>query len=434
MSEFFEIAYAAVNRQLCLFTGTGFSKAVSNNEAPSWQGLLETFCDKCDDPGSIRNSLFPPDGNNPLSLEESAQVLSIELTRKGLNLHEQIAAEIRKLKLKGDNSVVELFCKSNSFRVITTNYDKLIEALCGDASCQSLTPGLPIPRSEARVMVYHVHGSIDVPENMVVTADDYFRFLNAETYFSRKLSTVLHENTVVILGYSLGDTNLKAIMNDYRGFARNNVIGSNIFMISRSAVDHHIKDYYSNCYGIRVIDSLDVPTFFANLNSQIPAAAKCNDSSQESIKKVLFEKHAFTEPYLKLPNSFYEIVSAISAIGLSIDDKGVVSMLGTIIGLKVKLSKVTGAWEQYAHLAQWLIYMASILEITGTSIQDLFLDAVKFSMATMSHDLVLGYSWQAYKAWSAKWDSITPTNRILIRNYISKELTSQDAISIVSFS
>lgn len=92
---------------------------------------------------------------------------------------------------------------------------------------------------------------------MVVTSDDYFKFINGESYFSRKLSTVLHENTVVILGYSLGDTNLKAIISDYKGFSKSHVIGSNLFLISRSAVTQYIKDYYAHCYGIRVLDQME---------------------------------------------------------------------------------------------------------------------------------------------------------------------------------
>src|SRR5690606_382012 len=108
------------------------------------------------------------------------------------------------------NVHVAKFFSERQFRVVTTNYDKLAEELTGESECQSIAPGLPIPRSSANVKVYHVHGSIDSPENMVITSEDYFKFINGDSYFSRKLSTVLHENTVVILGYSLGDTNLKA--------------------------------------------------------------------------------------------------------------------------------------------------------------------------------------------------------------------------------
>jgi SIR2-like domain len=199
MSEYFEIAYAALSGRLCLFTGTGFSKAVSDNEAPTWQGLLESLCVNCEEPDEIKASLFPDSGKNALSLEEAAQVLEIELLKNGKKIHEEIANIISTIELSDNIDAIKKFCLKHRLKVITTNYDKLMEKLCGRADCQSLTPGLPIPRSSARVKVYHVHGSIDVSDNMVVTADDYFRFLNSETYFSRNLSTVLHENTVVIL-------------------------------------------------------------------------------------------------------------------------------------------------------------------------------------------------------------------------------------------
>ena len=178
MSEFFEIAYAATSNKLCLFTGTGFSKAVSDNAAPSWQALLEELCKMCDSPKELTEALFPNDGKSLLSLEEAAQVISMELQRKNKDIHCEIAQYIKEVGLKGDNSSIEKFLSSSSFKIVTTNYDKLFEGLSAPADCHSLAPGLPVPRSTARVKVYHVHGSIDSPENMVVTSDDYFKFIN----------------------------------------------------------------------------------------------------------------------------------------------------------------------------------------------------------------------------------------------------------------
>ena len=108
--------------------------------------------------------MFPASGKNPLSLEEAAQVLAIELLKTDKNIHKEIADIIGAIELEGDNKSIERFCKKQYFKVITTNYDKLVEQLSGETECQSITPGLPIPRSPARVKVHHVHGSIDVPE------------------------------------------------------------------------------------------------------------------------------------------------------------------------------------------------------------------------------------------------------------------------------
>lgn len=431
MSAFFEIAYAAASERLCLFTGTGFSKAITENAAPSWQDLLEMMCDELSDPASIKKVLFPTTGNNPLSLEESAQVIAIELSKLGKDIHYEIAQKVRAISLSGDNTVISDFFQNNSIVVITTNYDNLAEELAGPEGCHSITPGFPVPRSPARVKVYHIHGSIDSPQNMVVTSDDYFRFINGQSYFSRKLSTILHENTVVILGYSLGDTNLKAIISDYKGFSRDHAIGGNLFFVSSSKVDQYVKDYYAHCYGIRVLDQLDMHVFFKRVNNSMAEASKCATSSIDNIKNVLFKNQSFTDDYLKLESSFFEIVSSVAAIGRSINDPLVVNVLEQIIQKKIQFTGATGAWEQYEHLARWLIHLGSILELSGTSIKDTFLQAVLRSMTTMSNTLDYGYSWHAYTSWSNGWSKIIASNRAIIKAYIEGETHSSDALGIV---
>lgn len=431
MSEFFEIAYAAASGQLCLFTGTGFSKAVTNNDAPSWQGLLESVCDATLDPAGLKNALFPAGGKSPLSLEEAAQVISIELSKVEKSIHDEIATRIGMLKPIGDNSAISDFLSKRTFKVVTTNYDKLLEGLAGNSDCHSLTPGLPIPRSHSRVKIYHVHGSIDSPKNMVVTSDDYFKFINGESYFSRKLSTVLHENTVVILGYSLGDTNLKAIISDYKGFCKSHVIGANIFLVSRSPIAQHIKDYYAHCYGIRVLDQIEVHDFFKTLNASMPEAEAKLAQSIENIRKVIYQNHSFTKDYLRIENTFFEIVSSLAAIGLSINDERVVKMLGSVIQAKIELTQENGAWVQYEQMARWLAYLASILELNGTSIEQIYLEATLRSMNTMRKDLYIGYSWHAFRSWINRWPGIIASNRALIRKYIEAKTPWPDALTVV---
>jgi len=431
LSDFFEIAYAAASNRICFFTGTGFSKAVTGNNAPSWQGLLEDICGLLPNSDELKKALFPDGKDNPLSLEESAQVISIELKNIDKSIHEEVGKIISALKLNGDNSAIEDFLSKKSFRVVTTNYDKLLEGLAKEGECQSITPGLPIPRSLARAKVYHIHGSIDSSNNMVITSDDYFKFINNESYFSRKLSTVLHENTVVILGYSLGDTNLKAIISDYKGFSRNHVIGSNIFLISRSSVNQYVKDYYSHCYGIRVLDNINIHTFFEKLNTVIPAAESCLEKSLSNIKNAIYKKHHFNNSYLKIENSFFEIIASLAAEGLSISNNRVIEMIGEVIKKKTELTHEDNAWEQYEHLARWLIHIASILELEGTTIKAVYLAAVLRSMNTMSKRLYIGYSWHAYQSWEKKWPGIIVSNRKIIRRHIEDNSSYQDALSIV---
>lgn len=193
----------------------------------------------------------------------------------------------------------------------------------------------------------------------------------------------------------------------------------------------HIKDYYSHCYGIRVLDELTVHDFFSSLNEAIPSAEKCAESSVAKIRKVIYEGHSFDTELLKVENSFFEIVASIAAIGLSIDDARVVAALGMIIDTKTELTTDYNAWEQYEHLARWLIYLASILELQGTSIEKTFLVAVLRSMTTMRKELYIGYSWHAYKSWSNRWSGIMASNRMLIKTHIEAHTDWSDALAVV---
>lgn len=431
MSEYFEIAYAVASKRLCLFTGTGFSKALTDSEAPSWQQLLEKVCESTNLSEAIKEALFTKTGTKGLSLDECAQVISVELTRQGVNIHKAIAKQIGELELSNNCLATKQFFKKESFRVVTTNYDKLAEEIAG-AECQTLTPGRPVPRSNSRVKIFHVHGSVDVPERMIVTADDYFEFMRADSYFSRKLSTVLHENTVVILGYSLGDPNLKAILSDYRGFVRNHAVGGSIFFVSRCKVDQRVVDYYAHCYGIRVIDETGVEDFFKAIKRNSVQAKNSYEKNNAALENILSGSMTLNDDFLKLEQSFYQIVLAVGTSGGSLNDSKVVNLFAKIIDKKRNFCRVDGAWEQYEQLAAWLTYLGSLVDVRNTAVEKTYLSAVEYSMAHMSKELKLGLSWHAYKFWDGRWSSIISDNRALISEYIKTVPSTPDGLEIVN--
>lgn len=127
MSSMYEIAYAAASNRLCLFTGTGFSKSVSDGKAPGWKNLLEDLCDLLPAKNNPKLALFPPRKNSPLSLEEAAQVISLKLTQEKRDINLEIAKIIEPLDIDGDVDEIQKFFEEHTFRVITTNYDKLAE-------------------------------------------------------------------------------------------------------------------------------------------------------------------------------------------------------------------------------------------------------------------------------------------------------------------
>lgn len=430
MSEYLEIAYAVAAKRFCIFTGTGFSKALTDNAAPTWKELLERVCDDHIGDPDFKKAILPPKTQPGLQLEEAAQVIGIKLKKSGTTFHKAVSDQIGKLKLDCDLPETKQFFEKKTFRVVTTNYDNLAEDLAGDGVL-SVCPGRPIPRSDSRVKALHVHGSIEVPDKMVVTSDDYFRFMEKDTYFSRKLSTLIHENTVVILGYSLGDTNLRAILNDYVGFVRSHKVSNSIFFVSRKKVAQEIIDYYFDCYGIRVIQNTDVEEFFAVLNSKLPTAENRYKRMLTNYKAVIVGGRPFKDERLGQEESFFEIIASLGAMGTHLDHEDTVKALAKVISQKTALCRKTGAWDQYPHLAKWLVYLGSLLNLRGTLAEKPFIDAVHFSTDKMSKKKSFGYSWESYKVWNAGWSRISADNRSLITQHIRSTTTGPNTLEII---
>lgn len=432
MSVYFEIAYAAAAGRLVLFTGTGFSMAITQGQAPSWGQLMKDLCTPLKQDKALKRELFPKDNQQQLSYEEIAQILELQYQREGLDFYQKIADMIGKLELKGDNAIISKFLSQIKFQAVTTNYDKLLQALLPEDACQTVCPGLPIPRSEAKATVYHIHGSIDLPKKMVVTSNDYFDFINTPFYFSKKLDTLLHESTVLIMGYSLGDANLKPILNSYKNIAQSQTSGGNLFFVSRSPIGKHLKDYYAHSYGIRVIDKREIHDLFKRLQKAYPAAKDCYDTHKTQIKDVLSQKTDFDDQYLRMENAIYEINAGLSALGYSRQDPAVVNMMATVIKAKVQLTKEDNAWDQYTHLAKWLVYLGNSMAMHDAAIASHFMDAVEHSLKTCSERFRHGFSYKAYQIWNDGWSNIMPTNREQISNHLFKKLEGTDAAHIVS--
>jgi hypothetical protein len=132
---------------------------------------------------------------------------------------------------KQPSPVLRALAELNFARVITTNYDQLFEAALRAAGktprVSVYTPKLestrdfPNPTPESPV-IFKIHGDIDQEETIVVTDEDYIKFLlrmsNKEPYdpVPLKLKADLTEWTTVFVGYSLLDYNLRLLFQALR--------------------------------------------------------------------------------------------------------------------------------------------------------------------------------------------------------------------------
>ena len=427
MHPYYELAYALASESLCLFVGTGFSKYLTENEAPDWKSLLQSTCNALSHGDELIKELFPSD-KVQMPLEECASVISLQMIKEEKSIYKKIAEKISQLKSKSEvaKPIRDFSQKHSLLKFITTNYDLLVENDLLEGNYTSFCPGFPINRQRKFNEVYHIHGSIEKPEGMVVTADDYYRFINYPNYFSKRLDTLLEENTTVIIGYSLGDINLKSILNLHRSLNHKVVNRQHLFYLSRDNIPQHIKDYYDASYGLRVIDSTKIGDFFIALDKKYEEINSSVGKSKENLNGVLNKKLKYTDGYLRKRESFAAILATISSTGHIITHPEIVKFLINTLERKRKFTSENSAWEQYEHLADWLVQLGCIMDLECTELKGPYLKAVQSSFSTMSKTKCLGLSWDAYKIWNSQWGELTFKNRMMIRKFCKSEKITGD--------
>ncbi|TES56208.1 hypothetical protein E2L07_05870 [Halalkalibacterium halodurans] len=120
--------------------------------------------------------------------------------------------------MKEKEEEVSLFkaLKNKTIAAITTNYDTLLEQLF-NLPKESIFIGQPQlfnPNSLDLGELYKIHGCVTDPNNIVITEHDYKNFKNNAKLFTAKLLTLISENPVIFIGYSIDDPNMQQILSD----------------------------------------------------------------------------------------------------------------------------------------------------------------------------------------------------------------------------
>jgi len=434
MDYFFDLAFALANRSLCLFTGAGFSKQLTSNKMPSWGELLESLCTHLNDQKTAEG-ILEESIKEGLPLEDCARILELRFLKEKKDFREAISEEVRSYKIDKDTAgKVASFLKNHkTVKIISTNYDNLVQQLMLPEQCNSNYPGKPITNRDGMLEIYHIHGSVLHPPGIVATTEDYYNFINSPTYFSRKIFTLMAEQTILFLGYALGDPNLKAVLHEFRNSNSRTFSRGNLFYVTKSPVPQHLKDHFEISFGLSVIDKSSIDQVLRGIEREFPEAEKQVTDAESNLKNVLSETHTYTTKYLKSSQSLSHIISVANKTGQSITQPRFIRMLSSVLEKKMKFTGEDRAWDQYGQLAEWLVYLGSLIKVSETKLELPYLNAVEHSMRTMSGSSEWGHSWEAFRVWEINWGNIMFDNRRLISDHVKEHLpNSSDALKITA--
>ena len=185
------------NDRLVVFAGAGVSMGKPAN-LPDFKGLTKAIAQGT---------------GKKLKAKEPEDRFLGTLKNSGINVHKIAAKELCRTNPKPTQlhrNLLQLFLKPESVRIVTTNFDLLFEQATGEVFDLSpeifLAPALPLG-SKFRGIV-HVHGSVERPEEMILTDADFGRayLVESEGWARRFLVELFRSFTILFVGYSHDDT------------------------------------------------------------------------------------------------------------------------------------------------------------------------------------------------------------------------------------
>lgn len=189
--------------KLILFVGAGVSKTLG---LPSWEQLIDEAAKQLDyDP-----EVFKTYGN-PLALAEYYEI------KKGNigPLRSWMDREWHKDNIKiEDSEIHKLIVEGNFSNIYTTNYDRWLERAHDHfrkpyIKIANVSDLLKIKPDIRQIIKFH--GDFDDDSSIVFTESSYFERINFETPLDIKLRSDVLGKSVLFIGYSLTDPNIRLL-------------------------------------------------------------------------------------------------------------------------------------------------------------------------------------------------------------------------------
>lgn len=232
------IRNAIENDTLTVFVGAGFSKFAETDtiKFPSWEELMTSFRQDLD-----------------ISEDEYLRMGALKLAQlyyndfKEYRLYEKLRSIIP--SHANPSPLHEQLFDLKPKYVITTNFDNLLEKTINEQGLiyDIIKSDDDFVKSTLPKKLIKIHGDLDT-HNIVFKEDDYLNYANNRPLLDNFLRHILSSTTVLFLGYSYGDNNVKQIT---KWIEKQSKISPPRFMLKPEENKSEIK--YLDNHHIRVI-------------------------------------------------------------------------------------------------------------------------------------------------------------------------------------
>lgn len=205
------------NDKLIIFVGAGVSCNVAN--MPSWNTLIQEMAN------AIKYSKCTNCRKKEKNCEKTCKFIDSFSTDEYLKVPQYVYNRSKKLYNKVlidniqhdptidaplSNAIIDLAPS----HIITTNYDKLIEN-CKNIqkdNYEVIIHDKDLLNAIKNRYIIKMHGDIDDPETIVLKESDYLEYTQKHVLIEMFIKSLLTDHTILFLGYSLNDYNVKLII------------------------------------------------------------------------------------------------------------------------------------------------------------------------------------------------------------------------------
>ena len=418
------ISKATSYGNLGLFIGTGFSKAVLNDNdsqiALSWGELLEQVSEKLEiDYEAIQKEGVGYPGLATKVCSIYAQNENITYPQALDKLKREIAHLTSWYPDQQKREIYGRYLDSLSPTwIITTNYDLVVESLLVSNSFP-LGPHDFLTNPRGIIPVYHLHGIRTNPQELIITQEDYVSLFRPSEYRQTKLALTVVESTVLLLGYGMGDVNVLTALdwskNVYK--SRINNFPQDVIQVVRKTP--FSENPYRDQNGILIIETDELSSFFEEFEAIRNAEVQAENESEEAIAEIAEQ---LSDPDENLIDSFiddsgfrYFLIELFANMPIY-KASAFITFLDKCISATWLRTGPHGAFEGYNQLLIILLDILTKFEINNIS--PALLQATTYSLNQVSGYIgtTPGQSWAAAKTWNARKGELNEQMRKELNN------------------